>query len=102
MWEEMGVDVRVGRLLWVVENLFEQQGVAYHELGLYFKIDLGPDFRYNLREAFEGNEESLRLIFRWFPLDSVRSLRLYPVFLQESLASLPAETEHIVNVESAP
>ena len=102
MREEMGIDVHVGRLLWVVENLFEQEGVAHHELGLYFKVDLGPDFGYNCRDSFEGSEEGLRLTFRWFPLASVRGLRLYPVFLQASLASLPSETEHIVNVEPAP
>src|SRR6266571_6701951 len=36
MREELGEEVSVGRLLWVAENSFAFQGVAYHEMGLYF------------------------------------------------------------------
>ncbi|MDX9956766.1 MAG: NUDIX domain-containing protein, partial [Anaerolineae bacterium] len=41
MQEELGANVQVNRLLWVVENLFPHEGIRHHELGLYFLMDLG-------------------------------------------------------------
>src|SRR5262245_5201710 len=40
MVEELETDVHVNRLLWVVENFFEYDGLSYHELALYFLIRL--------------------------------------------------------------
>ncbi len=34
MLEELETDVHVDRLLWVVENFFEYDGLSYHELAL--------------------------------------------------------------------
>jgi len=98
MREEIGAEARVERLLWVLENFFEYNGVACHELGLYFLIDLGPAFaHYAPDETFEGTEESLRLIFRWFPLDVLRTTRLYPTFLRDALQDLPEHVVHVVH-----
>ena len=43
MQEELGVDVCVDRLLWVVENFFNYQDNPYHELGLYFLMSIPKD-----------------------------------------------------------
>jgi ADP-ribose pyrophosphatase YjhB (NUDIX family) len=100
MREEMGFDVRVVRLLWAVENFFEHRGIAHHELGFYFLMDLGPDFpHYAPDETFAGSEESLRLIFRWFPIDALRTVHLYPTFLKGALRSLPTATQHVVHTD---
>src|SRR5690606_16384382 len=42
MREELAVKVTVGRLLWVVEDFFTMDGRPYHQIGLYFAVDL-PD-----------------------------------------------------------
>jgi ADP-ribose pyrophosphatase YjhB (NUDIX family) len=98
MREELGAEARVERLLWVLENFFCYNGVACHELGLYFLVDLGPDFaHYDPGEPFEGTEESLRLFFRWFPIDALHTTRLYPTFLRDALQDLPAHVEHVVH-----
>jgi ADP-ribose pyrophosphatase YjhB (NUDIX family) len=36
MLEELATDVHVVRLLWLVENFFDYEGLSYHELALYF------------------------------------------------------------------
>lgn len=40
--EELGVEPRLGRLLWLVENLFPLDGLRFHEIGLYFLVDVPP------------------------------------------------------------
>lgn len=38
--EEIGQEPRIERLLWVVENLYQQNGTRYHEASLYYLASL--------------------------------------------------------------
>ena len=101
MREELGAEVRVERLLWVVENFFEDKGLACHELGFYFLIDLGPDFaHYAPRKPFLGDEDGFELSFRWFPIDALHTMRVYPTFVRDALYNLPDHVEYIVHRET--
>jgi len=51
-------------------------------------------------EAFVGNEEGLKLIFKWHPLDEMEEIPLYPTFLRKRLNSIPQITEHIVHTDA--
>jgi ADP-ribose pyrophosphatase YjhB (NUDIX family) len=98
MQEELGVTVRVERLVWVVENFFRYAGQDCHELGFYFLMTLPPGSPpLTAPGPFDGQEAGLRLIFTWFPLAVLPTLRLYPSFLGAGLQALPATTTHIVH-----
>jgi ADP-ribose pyrophosphatase YjhB (NUDIX family) len=109
MLEEIGVEVEVGRLLWVVENFFEYGGKSCHELAFYFLMSLPPGSPlYDKSRSFMGYEEyfneytsenKLGLTFRWFPVDDLHSIALYPSFLRDALKSLPESTLHVVHVD---
>src|SRR5437762_3514141 len=43
MREELGLDARTERLLWVVENFFTHGDVSHHELGMYYLISIPRD-----------------------------------------------------------
>src|SRR5690606_33744841 len=47
MMEELGVEVTVGRLLWVVENFFSYEGSDWHELGFYYLMELPGQFPFD-------------------------------------------------------
>jgi ADP-ribose pyrophosphatase YjhB (NUDIX family) len=107
MREEMGVVVAVGRLLWIVEGFFTYDDRAWHELSLLFQIalpveaGLGPAVG-----SFTGSEDffgdrPLPLIFRWFPVENLASLELYPPFLRAALQSPPAAPAHVIDDRSA-
>lgn len=108
--EELGpaCDAQVGRLLWVVENFYGDEDAPFHELGMYYLVTLGAASPYLAKDrTHDGIEadlpshegEYIRLIFQWFPLDAVADLPLYPTFLRERLASLPATTELVVHTD---
>jgi len=101
MQEEMGVEVQVERLLWVVENIFVHAGQSHHELGLYFLMHLPADSSLRDTQRFEGHEGDQRIIFEWHPTETLDDLPLYPIFLRTGLKSLPATTTHVTNIESA-
>jgi ADP-ribose pyrophosphatase YjhB (NUDIX family) len=99
MREEIGAEARVERLLWVVENLFTtESGQRWHEHALFFLVSLADRPDLYARDEFDGDEDNgLRLIFRWFPIQDLAAVRLYPTFLRERLAALPAATEYFVH-----
>jgi ADP-ribose pyrophosphatase YjhB (NUDIX family) len=102
MLEELEIDVHVDRLLWVVENFFEYDGLSYHELALYFLIHF-PDGAAPLRmEAFDRIDGDLLFRFKWFPLrpGELDELPLYPAFLPGGLTDLPRSVVHIVERET--
>ena len=98
MHEELGDEVCIRRLLWVVENFFEYVGRPHHELGLYFLMSIPEESGlWEKGEEFDGDENGLRLIFRWCPIASLDQIRIVPSFLYQALTDIPAEPRHIVH-----
>ena len=99
MKEELNVDVKVVRLVWVAENFFEYAEKSYHELGFYFLLQLPETSPFlNKIGNFYSEDAGTPLIFRWFLFEQLETLTLYPSFLKTSLRSLPARVEHIVHI----
>jgi ADP-ribose pyrophosphatase YjhB (NUDIX family) len=98
MLEELGTSIEVVRLLWVVENFFDYEGLNYHELALYFLIRFPPGSAPLSAEAFDAVEGGTRLRFKWFSIEprQLASLPLLPAFLPEGLANPPTSIVHIV------
>ena len=96
--EEIGADVEVVRLLWVMENFFHRKK-DIHELSFYFLMQIDPNSPLLKGDGpFYGVEHDHQLTFQWFPLDEIllSALPLYPATLASALTNLPEATEHIV------
>ena len=101
MREELAIDVDVIRLLWVVENFFDYEGLRFHELGLYFLMQVPAGWPQRTSQAaFEGHEGHHVLTFQWFPRDNLDQLRVLPSFLSQALRELPSEARHVVHSDS--
>ncbi len=84
--------------LYVNETFFEHQERIVHELCFYYHIEFeeGSDIL-NRETAFERKEiDGSILTFKWFELDAVEALELYPVFIRDNIKQLPKHTQHIV------
>jgi 8-oxo-dGTP pyrophosphatase MutT (NUDIX family) len=99
MREELHADVRVERLLFVVENFFSVGNIAHHELGLYFSISFLDDDMYDRQRTFSVKEGNLPFIFQWIPLHTLETAVIYPLCMQEALQSIPEATQHIVHFD---
>jgi 8-oxo-dGTP pyrophosphatase MutT (NUDIX family) len=96
--EEIGADVEVVRLLWMLENFFHKRK-DIHELSFYFLMELTPDSHLLKSDGpFSGEEHGKRLIFQWFPLEQeiLENLPLYPGYLASALINLPDAIQHVV------
>lgn len=105
MQEELGVEIKIDRLLWIVENFFTGNDfytgdrMSCHELGLYFMVELPEISR--LRELAElpVEEKVFKSVFKWHRLDNLSDIRLVPSFLQTALNRIPDTTEHILHTD---
>jgi ADP-ribose pyrophosphatase YjhB (NUDIX family) len=99
MKEELDVAVTVRRLLWIVENFFTFESRRFHELGLYYLVELPTDSPCLKKQGvYTGVEADMApLTFKWFPLEDLDDVKLVPSFLQSSLRRLPDTVEHVVH-----
>lgn len=98
MHEELGVEVTCGRLLWVLENFFTYEGRAFHELALFYSMTLPVDsLLLGVTGEYAGLEPDNPLVFRWFPVDHLTGVKLYPTVLRTALRDLPATTQHLMH-----
>ena len=99
MVEELGVDVTVGRLLWSVENFFHYEQRDWHELGLYYLMDLPGSFPFAPDEIVhrirDGDND---LEFKWVRAtrDELVALDIPPYFIAEEIEDLPLTPRHLV------
>ena len=101
--EELGVDARVERLLWVAESFFRLAGRHFHELGFYYRVTVpgGPEgLLPEPGQTTRRQEGDQVLLFRWFPVDGLEGVPLYPAFLRRGLRSLPATVTHVIDVDA--
>ena len=78
MREELGAKIEVGRLVWMVENLFEYRGTAYTEYGFYYEADWHPE---RIGDAEFAGEEPGQF-FRWARNEEIASLDFRPAVLR--------------------
>lgn len=98
MQEELGQDVRVDRLLWVVENFFRYCDHDCHEIGFYYLMSFSSDSPLQHEAGpWYGREGAVDLIFEWYPIDRLQSVIVKPSFLYDTLRALPDGPVHIVH-----
>lgn len=99
MVEELGAKVVVQRLLWMVENFFLHEGRSWHELGLYYLMDLPEDFPFEpeviIHRIVDGGNE---LEFKWVPatVERLKQLDIPPYFIADEIETLPDVPRHLV------
>lgn len=99
--EELGWEIRVDRLLWVLENFYHYEGKEVHELNwIYLSQFTEKEETIDITsKPFSGMPGTEHLEFCWFPVENISSVPLHPSFLAEKITDLPAEIEHRVIYE---
>jgi ADP-ribose pyrophosphatase YjhB (NUDIX family) len=97
---EIAQEVTIQRLLWVMEYVTRIAGRAVHELGFYYSIDLPENSPFlDLTRDHAGVERGQDLLLRWFPIDELPGLPVFPDFLRTAVGQMPDSPQHIVRVD---
>ncbi|MHA2191719.1 MAG: NUDIX hydrolase [Candidatus Thorarchaeota archaeon] len=112
--EEMGFEIQVERLLWIVENIFDFKASnltpefppgKYHDIHYTYLIKPKEEDGDWLKEEFYGLEDDFipgkkwTLVFRWFALDELDEINLVPVCMKQILKKIPDHPTVVVNRE---
>ncbi len=98
MKEEIGISINITRPLYFVENFFNSEGKDYHEISIFYLLEFPEDSKLVFKnEPFYGIEDELELIFKWVDINTLETLRLYPLFLRKALKNIKPFPEHIIN-----
>ncbi len=93
--EELGIRGKIVRLLWLVQNFYQEDvnHQHYHELGLYVLVDVSgtglPEEEFSTREAEQVNT------FRWVEFQALEQMYLYPLFIKKEIFRLPESLQLI-------
>jgi 8-oxo-dGTP pyrophosphatase MutT (NUDIX family) len=90
MREELGVTVAAGRLIWIVENLFDCRGTSYTEYGFYYEAAWPSDVDIGDAE-FAGEEPDQ--FFCWVQHAEIAALDFRPAVLRLPLLALVSGAE---------
>ena len=101
--EELGSEAAIARPLWLKQGFFTEEvdHLRYHELCLYFLMDVSKTDLLSRGEAFTCTdaENGKALRFEWLPFERLKDKYFYPLFLKEKIFDLPDTLTLITNRE---
>lgn len=100
LFEEIGIRVQECRLVWMVENFFTKDEKKFHEISLYYFIELLQENNLEENDEFYGIEYEKNILFSWKKIDELSEYVVYPQFLKTSLKNIPFNVKHIVNLQN--
>lgn len=89
--EELGVTAKIRRSLWLSQAFFTEDvdGSRYHELCLYFWMDISETDLLARGNTFIRTEGEHIHTFEWLAFDRLKDEYFYPIFLKKEIFALP-------------
>lgn len=97
--EELNIDIKTYRPLWVNECFFIEQGTRFHEIGMYYLVDISDtDFK-NYEKSFEMKEQHKTNYYEWLDIDKLTDIVLYPLFIKDEIKIIDNKFKLIITRE---
>ena len=89
--EELEVEPNIVRPLWLSQSFFNEDvdKLDYHELCVYFLVDISHTSIMSLGDRFTFKERGHTHDFEWLVFDRLKDEYLYPVFIKTEIFNLP-------------
>lgn len=89
--EELHVTAEIVRPLWLNQAFFKEDtdGLRYHELCVYFLLDVSNTVLLSSGDSFCLTEGQRRSSFEWLSFERLKDEYFYPAFLKEAIYNLP-------------
>ena len=91
--EELGIIAKIARPLWLNQAFFTEDvdHLRYHELCIYFLMDISETDLLERENEFTVNEGKKTHIFEWLDFDQLKEEYFYPLYLKKEIFNLPNE-----------
>ena len=89
--EELDVTLKINRPLWLNQAFFTEDadGICYHELCIYFLMDISNTNLLERGNTFMLTEGKHTHTFEWLEFDRLKDEYFYPLFLKKEIYNLP-------------
>lgn len=89
--EELGITPKTIRPLWLNQAFFTEEidNLHYHELCIYFLMDITDTDLLSRGEQFTIKEGCHTHTFEWLEFDRLKNEYFYPLFLKKEIFNLP-------------
>lgn len=89
--EELGVTPKIIRPLWLNQAFFTEDvdNLRYHEICIYFLMDIGNTDLLSRGKIFTSNEGQRSHTFEWLEFDRLKNEYFYPLFLKKDIFNIP-------------
>lgn len=89
--EELAIDAEIIRPLWLNQSFFieDVKREKYHELCVYFLVDVSKTDLLSKGESFTLKEGERTHRFEWLSFDRLETEYFYPLFLKKKIHQLP-------------
>ena len=89
--EELRITAKIDRPLWLNQGFFKEDvdGLQYHEICIYFLMDIADTDLLSKGEKFFLPEGKHRHTFEWLQWERLEDEYFYPVFMKKAIFRLP-------------
>lgn len=89
--EELGVTPKIVRPVWLNQAFFTEDvdNLHYHELCIYFLMDITDTDLLSRGKKFKTNEGDRIHTFEWLGFDQLKNEYFYPLFLKKDIFNIP-------------
>lgn len=89
--EELLITAKIQRPLWLNQGFFTEDvdHLNYHELCIYFLLDIQDTELLSRGETFTLKEGTHIHTFEWLPFERLKDEYFYPLFLKKEIFNLP-------------
>ena len=100
--EELNVEPKIIRPLWLNQGFFTEDvtGARFHELCLYYLVDISETDLLSRGERFTMMESGCTYYYEWIPLSRLETEYLYPLFIKKKIFNLPEHLTVLTEFES--
>ena len=90
--EEIGITAKIVRPLWLNQAFFKEDvdNLDYHELCIYFLMDISDTDLLSKGEKFTLKERHHTHDFEWLEFERLKDEYFYPLFLKKDIFNLPS------------
>ena len=89
--EELNITPKIVRPLWLNQAFFTEDvdNLYYHELCIYFLMDVADTNLLSRGKQFTSNEGHRTHTFEWLEFERLKDEYFYPLFLKKDIFNLP-------------
>ena len=95
--EEIGVNIKVNKMIGLVENFFEYDGKKCHEVMIVFSSSFDEDSKIYNQDIIKVIDKNGEINLIWKNIQDIKELEVRPIKLKNILINEPKGFFHFVN-----